>query len=432
MNLLCAAIIIACQLALLGCANAPLTVVLMSQGIAWLAWLLLARHIALATAWPRAAWLLPFGLALIFVTAPPVLDDDVWRFLWDGWITSEGGNPYRSQPADFLRHNDLPPAMMSVLDRTAYPESPTVYGPVLQALFALSAWIAPGAIWPWKFMLMLALGAMIAGLRAWDPRMSAARLWLVAMSPPIFFECALNAHPDLIGIALLTAAFASATKHPCVSGVLMALSCGCRVQAFVMLPFLLWAWPWRGRISWLFSIAANYAPFVVNGSPTEWQGIAAFGSVWEFNSSLVALLGSDARARSLALVVAILLCGVAFIIWVRRGATLSHVPGVFCYAVLLSCSAVFNPWYTLWMLPFLAQPGSLWRWAWMALPSLSYITQGDLGIDLMNPFAHPGWLRPLEFSLLAIASCIAMKSWASSQSSTVSTSRSGRSSTQQI
>jgi hypothetical protein len=199
-----------------------------------------------------------------------------------------------------------------------------------------------------------------------------------------------------------------------------------------MLPFLNWAWPWRARVTWLLSIAAIYAPFVVNGSSTEGQGIAALGSVWEFNSSLVALLGSDARAHSLALVVAITVCAGAFVIWVRRGASVMQVSGVFCYAMLLGCSAVFNPWYALWILPFLAQPGSAWRWAWLALPSLSYITLGNLGVDLMNPFAHSAWLRPLEFALLAIASCFAMKSWERTQSSTVSTSRSGDSPTHSI
>jgi hypothetical protein len=176
-------------------------------------------------------------------------------------------------------------------------------------------------------------------------------------------------------------------------------------------------------------MAAVYGPLLAVGSPTEWTGIMTFAQQWEFNSSLRALFGSS----SWSMAVSALLCGMAFLQWVRDGAALERCPAVFCIACVLMGSSVLNPWYAVWMLPFLAtQRGSAWRYAWLGVPTLSYVTLGNLGLDLGNPFAHPAWLRPLEFGLLGVASYFSIRGRAASQSASSSTSRQGSSSIQRI
>jgi alpha-1,6-mannosyltransferase len=314
-----------------------------------------------------------------------------------------------------------------VLDRTAYPEAPTIYGPGLQAIFALCSWLAPAKLWGWKAALWLAQLCLCLTLSRGNSDVADRRAWLALMAPPMFFEFGLNAHPDLIAIALMALAYRCGT--PAVAGALMALCVACRVQGYILLPFFLWAWPWSGRLSFVGTLAVLYAPLLLVGSATEWTGIAAFSQQWEFNSSLSAVLGSS----SWSMVVAAVICAVAFAHWARAGGKLERCPGAFCIACVLIASPVFNPWYALWMLPFLAtQPGSLWRYAWLALPSLSYITVGNLGHDLINPFAHPAWLRPAEFGLLAVASYLASRGSAASQSASSSTSRQALSSVQHM
>jgi hypothetical protein len=352
------------------------------------------------------------------IHAPPLLDDDVWRFVWDSWLTTEGLNPYHHLPVDFLGQDKIPHTMMPVMDRVAYPDAPTIYGPGLQAVFAAAAWLAPGQLWAWKLLLWFAHVTLLLALR------DQPRAWLVLLAPPVFFEFALNGHPDIIAIAFMAWAWRSSAKQPLLAGLLMALCVACRVQGYVVLPFFLWSWPWRGRITWALSMVAIYLPLLALGSATEWTGIAAFGALWEFNSSLVALLGSDATARRISLCLAAILCSIAFVKWVRSGAVLNQCPALYCIGCVLVCSAVFNPWYALWMLPFLAlQAGSAWRYAWLGLPSLSYITQGNLGTDWAHAFTHPSWVRPLEFSLLALATWWASRGSAASQSASSSTSQ---------
>ena len=49
--------------------------------------------------WPTAA-LLAFVLGVGVVFAPPLLSDDLYRYLWEGRLWLEGLNPYRLAPND--------------------------------------------------------------------------------------------------------------------------------------------------------------------------------------------------------------------------------------------------------------------------------------------------------------------------------------------
>jgi hypothetical protein len=301
---------------------------------------------------------------------------------------------------------------------------PTVYGPGLQAVFALSAWVSPGRVWPLKIILWIALVALALALRGLCTADQEHSAWLALMKPTLFFESALNAHPDLIAIALMTWALRCGAARPALAGLLMALCLACRLQGLIVLPFFLWVWPWSGRFAWALTTVAIYGPLGWAGAGNEFAAIRGFGEQWEFNSSLFALLGSGTAARNAAFVIASLAAAVAFVKWVGTGAGLDRCPALLCIGSALVCSAVFNPWYALWMLPFIVlQSGSTWRYAWIALPGLSYITAGNLGSDSTNAFAHPAWVRPLEFSLLAGAAWLASRDRAHSQSSHSSTSR---------
>jgi hypothetical protein len=98
-------LLVGCCLALsvwshLGGWHHGLEVLLCLQAIGWIAWVWLAHHpVAPLKPW---LWFLPLLLPLTAVTAPPLLDDDLWRFLWDGWTLTQGLSPYNHLPADFF------------------------------------------------------------------------------------------------------------------------------------------------------------------------------------------------------------------------------------------------------------------------------------------------------------------------------------------
>jgi hypothetical protein len=142
----------------------------------------------------------------------------------------------------------------------------------------------------------------------------------------------------------------------------------------------------------------------VQGSAADWAGLAVFLRDWEFNSSLFALargwLGEPVgRAAMLALFAFAWLFlfrrwpGTAGVTWPR---------GDILFGAFLLCSATVNPWYLLWLLPFVAKFPTAAGFTAMAAVSLSYATFGHLG----TPGAlweHPGWVRPVEYGLVALA-----------------------------
>jgi hypothetical protein len=66
-------------------------------------------------------------------------------------------------------------------------------------------------------------------------------------------------------------------------------------------------------------------------------------------------------------------------------------------------STTVNPWYLLWLLPFLALRPSLPGLVALAAVTLSYVTGLNLGDPALGNFEHPVWLRPLEYGLVAAA-----------------------------
>src|SRR5579872_2664779 len=98
-----------------------------------------------------------FRLTLLF--SDPIEEIDLYRYLWDGSVLAEGISPFRYSPqqvlaADAESHlpddlqqlvalRDSAPEMTTILKRVHFGELPTIYPPVSQAVFALSAWLTP-------------------------------------------------------------------------------------------------------------------------------------------------------------------------------------------------------------------------------------------------------------------------------------------------
>ena len=84
-------------------------------------------------------WALCFRL--IGVAGFPILEDDFYRYLWDGRMLVETGSPYRLAPAEFFGAENIPEKFESILDRINYPDIATVYGPVCNGcLRSLIGW----------------------------------------------------------------------------------------------------------------------------------------------------------------------------------------------------------------------------------------------------------------------------------------------------
>jgi len=119
----------------------------------WVAWPVAgAQTVTGAVRGVRSLWWMVLGFGVLFrllgTLTFPVLEDDFYRYMWDGWQVANSGFPYAQSPATYFGDTTLPPEMSAVLDGINYPDVATVYGPFLQLLFGLGYFLAPGQVAP--------------------------------------------------------------------------------------------------------------------------------------------------------------------------------------------------------------------------------------------------------------------------------------------
>ena len=366
-----------------GAAMAQLVAVLLAAALGSMA----LGWIALDANFSRMPLAWVFGLALLFrllaVQGEPLLEDDHFRYLWDGMRTAQHFDPYRQAPSAFFGSNDLSAPWQDILSGINNPDIPTIYGPVLQALFALAYLLAPGQIGAVQGLLLLVdLGCM-----ALLARQGVGARWLLvyALHPMILKEAMVSAHPDgLLALWLLLALAAWQRGRMRWAGALLGLAVATKVAALLVVPLFLvghhrgrscWSSSWRsswrscwhslGRSLWqssgalmfgfLVALALCYLPFLATGG-SGGVALATFAARWRFNPLLYRLVEAMAphelaRPAAGLLVVA----GVAALAWRQRGMSTAGSnaalpPVAAALLLLLVLSPVVNPWYALWAL----------------------------------------------------------------------------------
>ena len=135
----------------------------------------------------------------------------------------------------------------------------------------------------------------------------------------------------------------------------------------------------------------------------------AFAQDWEFNSSVVGILGTFLPPFWARLIPLFLVLPAIAALWLRHDPDRDQPPLHLVFGLLFVASAVVNPWYLLWMLPFAAaSPTTLTPWVAMAAVPISYATVLNLGITGPGPYSHPAWVRPVEYGIIV---AVALFEW---------------------
>ena len=368
----------------------------------------------------RSIFLLALLLRIVAAFASPLLEDDHHRYLWDGWRTASTLDPYRLPPSAWFGDASLPQRWQDVLSAINHPDIPTIYGPVLQALFALGHVIAPGQLWPLQ-ALLVATDVALLWLLA---RHGVGARWLLAyaLHPLVLKEAVTSAHPDaLVALCLLSALIAWQRGRPVAVGIVLGLAVGTKVAALLVLPLLLWA-PMqadhgrpRDALRWALSVAAAFAatvpllylPFIVAGG-SDATALSVFGTTWRFNPLLyriVEALVPAAEARPVAAL--LIIAGIAVIAWCWRR-QIQHDPNTpppidAALVLLLLLSPVVNPWYWLWVLALAVFMRRTSVVAIAAVSALSYLNSSVLAsLAELPPFVVP-WPLALAQLLVLVA-----------------------------
>ena len=363
------------------------------------------------------------GWSIIFricgLIGSPFYEDDFYRYLWDAFRFIQDGSPYGLPPEAFFHDMSVPDRFQRILDGINYPELPTIYGPVIQLVFLGGYGLAPGSVTALQ-ALMILFDLMTIGLLL---RLAPApAVLLYAWSPLVIKEIAFTAHPDGVAVFLvLTAVVLVRRDRVYGAAIFLAFAVGAKILALLVVPFILLRARLRIWGIFLGTLALIYFPFVLQGS-TDLQTLLVFTREWEFNAALFSLLKPwmpNATARIVCGLLLAIAIGIYYLVY-RRRAHGTIVRGDWIYGGLFALWPVVNSWYLLWLLPFAAIRPSTWAWTASVAVLLSYITGLNLDNMEMHPFAHPDWVRPLEYGLILLALSYDIFRWRSRRSDPVS------------
>lgn len=338
---------------------------------------------------------------LIGCLGAPLLEDDFYRYLWDGYLFFESGSPYGVAPAVFFGDASIPQAFINLLAQINYPHVPTIYGPTLEYSFLLSHLFAPAEVWPLQVLYSLVDLALVALLL----RMAEARwVLLYAWSPLVIKELSFTAHPDGVGVFLLMLSlFFRQRQYFLCAAVALALSVGAKVFTLLFVPFVLWRMPWRYWVVFSLVLVGLYLPFLFQGG-SDLAGLHVFVQRWQFNGSLFPLLGAWFEPLSVKLLLGcVFLALYAGIFWQHCQRYWQIPRGDLLFAAFFLVAPVVNAWYLVWLLPFAVLFPRLWSWTFSLSVLSSYAIGLNLGIPGLASFSMPLWAALLEYGVVAMA-----------------------------
>src|SRR5262249_10571677 len=201
--------------------------------------LLLLRRSSPATV-PSLSWILGFALVfrLTVLLIPPIWDDDLYRYLWDGRVGIHGINPYLYVP----EAPELESLQDDHYDLVSFKTIRTIYPPLFQFLFQLSQWIAPSNPFFLKSLALFFDLALIGVLLSLLKRLGypLAGILIYAWNPLPIKEFANSGHMDSLVLFLLFLALRYLVGHRMVLAHLtLGLSALAKLFTGIALPVFL-------------------------------------------------------------------------------------------------------------------------------------------------------------------------------------------------
>jgi len=353
----------------------------------------------------KAMWLL-MGFALLFrltlLFAPPYQSEDVYRYIWDARVASQGINPYSYPPNA--------PELEKVRDDKVYPminSKPyiTAYPPISQILFRLCYEIFGDNVIAMK--AVFSIFEFLAMIVAWRLlilwRLNVQTILLMAWNPFFVFEFSHSGHSDsvmmfliLISIYLLScgrklwaalgytgAVFAK--LHPALCFPLFLrrtgwkpMLAGCVAgSGLILVYFRIDTW-----LHYLTSLGLYFRLFEFNASI---HYLIRFFGRWAFNESWDKAIGPYLGAVLLFIAITIF--------WkfpMRDARDLLHA-GFWLMTADLCLATTAHPWYLSWAALALPLFPYVFMIYWTGACFLSYIAYS------YHPVYEPAWVLLLEY-----------------------------------
>ncbi len=290
-------------------------------------------------------------LRFSFINTMPIGSDDIYRYMWDGKVQSNGINPYKFSPVDsnlVYLHSDILPSKVN------FPELKTIYFPLSQWLFFLGYQLSGESIGGYKLILMIfeLLTIVILHLILRKLNKPLEYLLLYVLCPLPIFQFALDSHLDGYGLLLITISILFYLKRRLtISLIFLGLSLSIKPIGILFIPFFfLNEKKISDRLKILFlpfvTFFIQFIPYIFSSNPFE--ALFVYAKHWSFNGGIFTLLNSIIKHNQITRIV----CGIILLIsliplYLSRYDFLKKI--YYSVLLLLIFSPVVHPWYIGWL-----------------------------------------------------------------------------------
>lgn len=305
---------------------------------------------------------------LCLVGSTPELSSDIYRYVWDGRVQSQGINPYLHPPDS--------DSLASLRDKAIYPHInrksfPTIYPAGAQIFFLSSHGLVGGSIRGLKAILVffdvLTMTVLILLLRTYG--LAESRFVVYAWNPLVIVEIAQSGHLEGFFIFLVMLAFFLHSINKKTLGVLsLACASATKIYPALLLPAFINRGDRIKSLSVFFScVLLFYLPYVSAGKKMLGFLPIYFRDPYEsFNLGLKYFLMHvfprlDYFLLTKILVAIILAAGLIIFLKDKEKEEVLKYSFILISLQLIFMPAALHPWYVVWLIPLLAfYPSPAW------------------------------------------------------------------------
>ena len=364
----------------------------------------------------REILILGIGARIMLFLSLPNLSDDFYRFIWDGRLIDLGINPFSHTPEYYMQSNvEFSSLSTELFDKLNSQTYFTIYPPISQLIFWLSATLSPNSIVGSVFVLRLVLLCFEIGniiliinlLKRTSVNISNAAIY--ALNPLVILEITGNLHFEGIMIFFLLGFIYLFQKHKFkLSALTISLGIATKLIPLMFLPLVLRKVKFsKSVIFYLISglaVIALFIPFLDIQFITGATGsLDLFFRKFEFNGGLFFLFrevgfykrGFDMIAKiGPWMSVSALLLILTYCLLVIKKTTYLPTALITILFIQLSMATTVHPWYIIPLIAYAALSKFRFPIVWSFLIFLTY--SGYSG----NGFDHPFLIIAIEYMIV--------------------------------
>jgi len=339
------------------------------------------------------AGIFALGIAARLIFLPYPVGNDVFRYVWEGYVQNLGFNPYNFSP--------LHPALAEVARGDLYviwqqinhPEISAAYPPVTLLVFRIIAWLNPDPFYFKAVMIGFDIGVMIVlMLMIQQRRVLPSRLLFYAANPLVLLYISGEGHLDIIQVFFLCLALylILRQKSPAIGFLMLGLAILSKYFAVVALPFLVNGENRTKSLAVLIPLTL-YIPYLDAGAGI-FQSLTEFGTNFHYNDSMTALIRYVFGGQYVFVSIwSLAICLVWLYLFVH-----DQLRSVY---LAMGCLLVFlptlHPWYMILIAPFLVFfPSRAWLYLQTAVVVTFFVSAVEFNTGV---FQEISWLKLIEY-----------------------------------